>query len=62
MEKIVINGGKKLHGSIRISGSKNATVAILPALILCEGVCRIENIPNIVDVNLMATVIIWERI
>lgn len=56
MEKIVINGGKKLHGSIRISGSKNATVAILPALILCEGVCRIENIPNIVDVNLMATV------
>ena len=57
MEKIVVNGGKKLHGKVQISGAKNAAVAILPGVILADGVCRIENIPNIMDVNLMATIL-----
>lgn len=57
MKKIVITGGKKLHGKIRISGAKNAAVAIIPAVILSDGVCRIENIPNIMDVNLMANIL-----
>ncbi len=51
MEKFIINGGKRLHGEICISGAKNAAVAILPAVILSGGVCRIENIPDISDVN-----------
>ncbi len=50
MEKYIINGGKPLVGEISISGAKNAAVAILPATILCNGVCIIENLPNISDV------------
>lgn len=57
MKQIVINGGKKLHGTVRISGAKNAAVAIIPAVILSDGVCRIENIPNIMDVNLIANIL-----
>ena len=57
MKKLVINGGRKLEGSVRISGAKNAAVAIIPAVILSDGVCRIENIPNIMDVNLMANIL-----
>lgn len=51
MEKIVINGGKRLVGSVRISGAKNAAVAILPAVLLADSPCRIENLPNISDVS-----------
>lgn len=50
MEKIVIQGQNRLCGTVRISGAKNAAVAILPAVILSDGVCRIENVPNISDV------------
>jgi len=51
LEKIVINGGKRLVGSVRISGAKNAAVAILPAVLLADSPCRIENLPNISDVS-----------
>ena len=51
MEKIVINGQVPLHGEISISGAKNAVAAILPATILAQDVCRIENIPSISDVS-----------
>ncbi|MBQ6848231.1 MAG: UDP-N-acetylglucosamine 1-carboxyvinyltransferase [Clostridia bacterium] len=51
MEKFVINGGKSLHGKVHISGAKNAAVAILPAVLLSEETCVIENLPNISDVN-----------
>ena len=51
MEKYVVNGGKALNGTVNISGAKNAAVAIIPATILCDEVCRIENVPNISDVN-----------
>lgn len=57
MEKIVINGSKPLRGEVEISGAKNAVVAILPATILAQGVCRIENIPNISDVNIMIKIL-----
>ncbi len=50
MEKYAINGGRPLFGEVTISGAKNAAVAILPATILCNGVCTIENLPNISDV------------
>ena len=45
-----VYGGHRLVGDVEISGAKNAVVAILPAVILADGVCRIENIPNIMDV------------
>ena len=51
MEKYVIQGGHRLTGEVEISGAKNAVVAILPAAILANGVCRVENIPNIADVT-----------
>ena len=57
MKKIVINGGNRLCGSVCISGAKNAAVAIIPAIILSDGVCRVENIPNIMDVNLMVNIL-----
>ena len=51
MEKFVINGGKPLKGEVRISGAKNAAVAILPAVMLADSPCIIENLPNISDVS-----------
>lgn len=53
MTKYVICGGKELHGEVEISGAKNAAVAIIPAALLVDGVCRIENVPNISDVTLI---------
>jgi len=46
----VIKGGKSLRGEVRISGAKNAAVAILPAVLLADSPCIIENLPNISDV------------
>ena len=57
MEKIVIRGGNKLCGEVSISGAKNAAVAILPACLLINGNCRIENLPNIKDVNLFLQIL-----
>lgn len=51
MEKFIINGGKPLKGSVRISGAKNAAVAILPAVLLADEPCVIENLPEISDVT-----------
>lgn len=53
LEKFVLNGGIPLRGEVSISGAKNAVVAILPATILAQDVCVIENIPNISDVYYM---------
>jgi len=58
MDKLVIKGGIPLFGSVEISGAKNAAVAILPASILASsGVCNIDNIPNIEDVNCLERII-----
>ena len=51
MEKLVITGKTPLKGEVNISGAKNAAVAILPATLLIDGVCTIENLPNISDVR-----------
>ena len=45
----MITGGVPLKGEVTISGAKNAAVAILPAVILSDEVCRLENVPNISD-------------
>ncbi len=53
MEKYVIEGGKPLNGEVHISGAKNAAVAILPAVLLADSPCLIENLPDISDVSLI---------
>ena len=57
MNKFVVNGGKQLNGEVTISGAKNAAVAIIPGVILCDEPCRVENIPNISDVTLIGTIL-----
>ena len=52
LTKYVVQGGHPLFGEVEISGAKNAAVAIIPAALLVDGVCRIENIPQISDVTL----------
>ena len=47
MTKYIVQGGHPLFGEVEISGAKNAAVAIIPAALLVDGVCRIENIPQI---------------
>ena len=51
MEKLVITGGKRLNAEVFISGAKNAAVAIIPAAIMADGICIIENLPSIEDVE-----------
>lgn len=53
MEKIVINGSKVLKGEVYTSGAKNAAVAVVPAALLIEGKCRIENLPDIKDIRVL---------
>ena len=57
MNQYIINGSRPLFGEITISGAKNAAVAIIPAALLVDGVCRIENIPQISDVTLLFTIL-----
>lgn len=52
MTKYIVHGGKPLFGEVSISGAKNAAVAIIPAALMVDGICRIENIPQISDVTL----------
>ena len=57
MKKYVIHGGRPLYGKVEISGAKNAAVGIIPAALLVEGPCRIENIPAISDVDLLLDIL-----
>ena len=57
VEKIFVNGGNRLEGEIAVSGAKNAAVAIIPAVLLSDGVCRIENVPSISDVNVIIRIL-----
>ena len=57
MNKYLVNGNRPLFGEVTISGAKNAAVAILPAALLVDGVCRIENIPQISDVTLFFSIL-----
>ena len=57
MTKYQVRGGVPLRGTIQISGAKNAAVAIIPAALLVNGPCRIENIPQISDVTLILQIL-----
>lgn len=53
MDQIIINGGRRLEGTIPISGSKNATLAILAAALASKGTVRLHNVPEIGDIATM---------
>lgn len=57
LNKYMIRGGRELFGEVTVSGAKNAAVAIIPAALLVDGVCRIENIPQISDVTLFFSIL-----
>jgi len=57
LTKYIIQGGTPLFGEVEISGAKNAAVAIIPAALLVDGVCRIENVPQISDVTLCLSIL-----
>ena len=57
MEKLVITGGTPLKGEVTISGAKNAAVAIIPATLLINGICTINNLPNISDVKIYCEIL-----
>ena len=50
-ERMLITGGQRLEGVVRVSGGKNTAVAVISASILSQTPCVIENLPNIEDVN-----------
>ena len=52
MDKFVVRGGNRLEGDIYVSGAKNAAVAIIPAVILSDEPCTLENVPDISDVSI----------
>ena len=57
MNQYIINGNRPLFGEVTISGAKNAAVAIIPAALMVDGICRIENIPQISDVTLLFSIL-----
>ena len=57
MEKLIIEGGHPLRGTVNISGFKNAAVAIIPAAILAGERCVIENLPDIKDVHILGEIL-----
>ncbi len=57
MGKFVIEGGRVLRGCVNISGAKNAAVAILPAAVVSDGVCVLENVPKIRDVDIIVDIL-----
>ena len=57
MEKLVVTGPTHLNGEVVISGAKNAAVAILPATLLIDGICTIDNLPNISDVKISCEIL-----
>ena len=56
MSKLVIRGGNKLSGSVKISGAKNSAVAVIAATILCKGTTILENVPQISDVKILLNI------
>lgn len=57
MQKLIIQGGNELSGTIRINGAKNSVVALLPAAILSDKETTIYNVPNITDVTVLKQIL-----
>jgi len=57
VEKLLIKGGKPLKGQVAVSGAKNATVALIPAALLANDTCVLENLPQIRDVYVLKEIV-----
>ncbi|NRB43933.1 MAG: UDP-N-acetylglucosamine 1-carboxyvinyltransferase [Verrucomicrobiales bacterium] len=57
MEKLLVSGGSRLSGSVRISGSKNSSLPILAATLLSDEPCVIRNVPDLSDTNYMVQIL-----
>ena len=57
MDKLIIRGGQRLSGKVKVSGSKNAAVAILPAVVLSQDKLTLHNLPDITDVHTMVSIL-----
>lgn len=57
MDKILVHGGHKLSGSVRISGSKNSALPILAATLLTKEPCVISNVPDLSDIHFMLQIL-----
>src|SRR5947207_13797252 len=53
LDKIYVTGGARLHGKVRVSGSKNATLAIMAGAVLADGKVTLNNVPKINDIQTM---------
>ncbi len=56
-KKMVIVGGAPLQGEVHVSGGKNTSVAVIPATLLCDGPCTLENLPDIDDVRALVDIL-----
>ncbi len=56
-EKLIISGGKRLQGTVKIDGAKNSALSIMAATLLTKDVCILRNVPRLTDVDTMAAVI-----
>lgn len=56
-ERMLITGGNALEGEVRVSGGKNTAVAVIPATLLCDEPCTIENLPDIEDVRALVDIL-----
>ena len=54
---MLVTGGHSLEGQVRVSGGKNTAVAVIPATLLCDEPCTIENLPDIEDVHALADIL-----
>ena len=56
-ERMLITGGNPLEGEVQVSGGKNTAVALIPASLLCDEPCTIENLPDIEDVHALVDIL-----
>ena len=56
-ERMLITGGNPLEGEVQVSGGKNTAVAVIPASLLCDEPCTIENLPDIEDVHALVDIL-----
>lgn len=57
MDKIIVEGGRLLQGTVRVNGAKNSAVALLPAAILADSTVTIDGLPNISDVRTLTSIL-----
>ena len=55
--RIIIKGGRQLHGSVRVGGAKNAVLKMMAAALLSKETTILRNVPNLTDVHMMATIL-----